>query len=144
MKRIFFFALTTLLFLTSCKKNDEDQSQRNVLNETFELDYREIKTFEDSTPNFSITFENLIEDSRCPVDVICDWEGRAVVEIIIEELEVKSIYQLTTYYSINPDSLETIQHNNYIIKLIEVNPIPVTTNQVEIEDYSIELEIIEE
>lgn len=138
MKTISFFALTALLFLVSCNKDDD---QIIVIDETFELDYRTPKTIEGT--NFSITFENLVEDSRCPTDVICGWEGRAIVEIKIQENEVISLYQLATYNSINLDSLLAFQHQDYNVKLIEVNPIPLSTNQTATEDYSLALEITE-
>jgi len=140
MKSVSFFALTALLFLVACNNDDNDQSI--VLDETFELDYRETKTFDNA--NFSITFENLIEDSRCPTDVVCGWEGRAIVEVKVQENEAISMYKLATYNSANLDSLLTFQHEDYTVKLIQVNPIPVSTNPAEVEDYSLELEITEE
>lgn len=140
MKTIPFFALFALLFLMSCNK-DDDQSVD--LNEAFELDYRATKEFEDG--DLSITFENLVEESRCPADAICVWEGRAVVEIKVQEEEEVAMYILATSNSVDGDSLLTFQHNNYEVKLLGVWPFPgVLPGPVTNEDYNIELEITEE
>ena len=140
MKTIPFFALFALFFLMSCNKDDK---QTVNLNEPFELDYRATTEFEDG--NISITFENLIEDSRCPANAICIWEGRAVVEIKVQEEDEIAMYMLATTNSLNGDSLLTFQHNDYNVKLLNVSPFPGTTAEPATdEDYSVELEITEE
>lgn len=142
MKTIPFFALFALLFLMSCNK-DDDQSVD--INEAFELDYRATKEFEDG--NLSITFENLVEESRCPADAICIWEGRAVVEIKVQEEEEVAMYILATSNSMNGDSLLTFQHNNYEVKLLGVWPFPGVLpgpGPVTNEDYNVELKITAE
>ena len=140
MKTIPFFALFALLFLVACNK-DDDQSVD--LNQAFELEYRATSEFEDG--NLSITFENLIEDSRCPDLALCIWEGRAVVEIKVQEDDAIAMYILATSNSMDGDSLLTFQHNDYKVKLLDVQPfLGISSETPTEEDYSVELKITEE
>jgi hypothetical protein len=131
--------LAIALSLTACNKDEEQSIQ---LNQIFELDYRKSKSFDQG--DFTITFENLIEDSRCPEGAECIWEGRAVVEIKIQHETDIDLHTLATSNSIDGDNLLSVQHDNYIIKLVAVHPYPTIASSPTNEDYSIELEITEE
>ena len=65
-----------------------------------------------------------IEDSRCPSDVTCIWEGRASVTL--------RIYNQTQYISIILTTGETpTSHvDSYDITLIDVLPYPVSTKDI--------------
>jgi hypothetical protein len=135
----FITLLIAVLFLSACNKDD---NQSIELNQIFELDYRKTKSFEKG--NFTLTFENLLEDSRCPDGAECIWEGRAVVEIKIQHGVDIELYTLATANSVDGDNLLSVQHDNYLIKLIAVNPYPSTASSPTNEDYSIGLQITEQ
>ncbi|MSV33640.1 MAG: hypothetical protein EXS76_02815 [Nitrosarchaeum sp.] len=65
-----------------------------------------------------------IEDSRCPSDVTCIWEGRASVTL--------HIYNQTQYQAITLDTndAKTFRVDSYEINLIDVLPYPVSTKDV--------------
>ncbi len=42
----------------------------------------------------AITFESVMEDSRCPKDVTCVWEGEARIRVIIESGSDRMVKQL--------------------------------------------------
>jgi len=65
-----------------------------------------------------------IEDSRCPSDVTCVWEGRASVTL--------RIYNQTQYQSIilTTNETPTFRMGSYEITLIDVLPYPVSTKDI--------------
>ncbi len=65
-----------------------------------------------------------IEDSRCPSDVTCIWEGRASVTL--------RIYHQTQYQTIilTTNETPTFHVDSYEITLIDVLPYPVSTKDI--------------
>jgi len=141
MKTISFLSILSLLFLaTSCNKDKNDPVLK--LDQDVEIDFGQTAPFNEG--NFSVQFEELLEDSRCPEGpVACFWEGRVRVQINISDREDSYSYELITKNSINGDSLVTVEYGQYIIELKEVNPYPVFQEPVDIDDYSIVLEVTE-
>ncbi|MCY7330132.1 MAG: hypothetical protein LH618_16390, partial [Saprospiraceae bacterium] len=89
--------------------------------------------------NFSIKFEKLAEDSRCPTDVVCVWEGRALIGVTITHegtIETDSL-AVGNFFGM-PYSDSTL-FAGYKIKLLEVLPAPISTNQPTEADYKVKL-----
>ncbi len=83
--------------------------------------------------NIQFTITN-VQDSRCPGDVVCIWQGEAVVDIEFTKPFQQNI-QLNTF-----DNLVDIV-GNYTVKLLNVSPYPVSTQTIKTEDYTIKLRI---
>lgn len=77
-----------------------------------------------------------IQDSRCASDVVCVWEGEAVVKV-----EVASPFSGTLELSTFDNQIDTL--NNYSFELIQVSPYPISTEVIDLEDYEITLKIKE-
>jgi len=107
------------MFTISCKNDDETILKKS---EEFEIDFGQAATFEDG--NFIIKFAELIEDSRCPLDAICMWEGRAKVRIEINESDNLTNIILGTENSVDLDSLLKVIYNDFEIELLHINPHP--------------------
>src|SRR5688572_21066014 len=76
-------ALTPYLFLAACASaGDGVTSPAPALNEEFTLSPGQTTSVEGT--NVRLTFERVSEDSRCPVDVTCIWEGDAVVVLKVK------------------------------------------------------------
>ena len=99
---------------------------------SFALESKEIKLDEPfmiklhqrlSVDNLDVEFSG-IEDSRCPSDVTCIWEGRASVTL--------HIYNQTQYQAITltTDETTTFHVNSYEIDLIDILPYPVSTKDI--------------
>lgn len=75
-----------------------------------------------------------IEDSRCPSDVTCVWEGRASV--------ILRIYNQTQYQTITltTDQNLTFNIDSYEIHLIDVLPYPVSTKDIS-DEYTAKINI---
>lgn len=80
-----------------------------------------------SVNNLDVTFSE-IDDSRCPSDVTCIWEGRVSVTL--------HIYDHLQYQTITLTTGETPSRNMgiYEISLIDVSPYPVSTKDIS-QDY---------
>ncbi len=82
-----------------------------------------------------ITFDRVIDDSRCPKGVECVWAGNGKVELTIHfSGEDPRIQEINT----NLDPKE-IQAAEYRIQLIDLQPYPVKNQEILPEDYRIKL-----
>ncbi len=75
-----------------------------------------------------------IDDSRCPSDVTCVWEGRASVTL--------HIYNQTQYQTmiLTTNTLTTYHVDSYEITLLDVLPYPISTKDMT-EDYVAKISI---
>ena len=53
-----------------------------ALDEPFPLAYGSTAALDDG--NLTVTFEGIVEDSRCPSDVMCAWSGQVIAALRIE------------------------------------------------------------
>jgi hypothetical protein len=73
----------------------------------------------------NLTFKTVSEDSRCPKNTQCIWQGVAVVE-----LELMGIYtrprlvKLSTVNDATKGYTNSVEFNNIKISLVEVSPYP--------------------
>ena len=129
MKNIILIIFLTSILITSCNK--ENETEPLFLEQIFQID--EIFQSENDQLKFTITE---INDSRCPSDVVCVWEGEAVVTVRLEEPQ-QGVIELSTY----DNQLDTI--GSFSFELVDVSPYPVSTETIELEDYDITLRINE-
>jgi hypothetical protein len=88
--------------------------------------------------NKSIRFASVNEDSRCPVDARCIWEGK--IDVTVEVLEGENVI---TKFNLNfPENEETIElnGNSFSVMLATVEPSRKTNK--EIKDYEYQLTLI--
>jgi hypothetical protein len=129
------FLIQILFFVSfifvSCSKDTLSDSFKIGLENEFQ--YGEINQSDDNSLKFSITE---INDSRCPSDVVCIWEGEAIVKIKIESPQ-KATINLSTYDNL----IDTLA--NYSFELIDVSPYPISTKTIKLNDYTVTLKIEE-
>jgi len=80
--------------------------------------------------NFEITFSEILEDSRCPTDVTCVWEGRASINIDVKNKGKIQNMTLTTV------DKTTAYFDSYEVNLVEIWPYPDSTTNIPHEEYS--------
>lgn len=136
----FLFLILTLAW--ACESDDTPiidnggiSAPTMELGECYTLPYQESVVFEEG--DVTITFDSLVEDSRCPVFGNCIWEGRAWVQLQIEENNVVTTIDLITENSQNQDSLLTATYGDYIFVLKDVKPEPMDGAEVAEEDYEV-------
>jgi hypothetical protein len=67
-----------------------------------------------------ITFKQVREDSRCPVDVTCVWEGEAKIEIVVSQ---EGAMEETKILSLRSPGTEA-QAGRLRIRFIGLSPVP--------------------
>jgi carboxymethylenebutenolidase len=76
-----------------------------------------------------------VEDSRCPADVLCIWQGEAKVEINVrQDSEDLGDFVLST---LAPQA--NLIFDDFTIRLVEVQPYPFSSKEINISDYIITL-----
>ncbi len=108
----------------------------------FHLQFDQSRSF----GRLQIQFQEVVEDSRCPVDVDCVWAGRVTVAIgVWEGKTYLGTYQLTLGEDPDPDdSTESADAvvGDYYIRLKKVFPeLVYISKPLEPADYSITLQI---
>lgn len=95
------------------------ESKEIKLDEPFMIKLHQRLSIDDIDVEFSE-----IEDSRCPSDVTCIWEGRASITL--------HIYNQTQYQRITltTDETPTFHVSSYEINLIDILPYPVSTKDI--------------
>ena len=86
----------------------------------------------------TVTFFNVTSDSRCPSDVTCIWQGQAGIEIGVQKGEVESSVSLSIGGDSSPE--ESI-FNSYLIQLVDLSPYPISTKNIQPEDYTATIKI---
>ncbi|MBS3922019.1 MAG: hypothetical protein KGZ37_02575 [Nitrosarchaeum sp.] len=87
----------------------------------------------DINPNFQITLVNILDDSRCPSDVTCIWEGTISAEIkIMKNGESRGTYVIPIGLA---DGMESQLIDDFYVMLYDVKPYPVSTKQIESSEY---------
>ena len=72
--------------------------------------------------NATVTFLKVVEDSRCPADVNCIWEGQAVVLVEVSETE-KETQQVELLYGKRINKL-IFSSEGYSLKGMSLEPYP--------------------
>ena len=73
--------------------------------------------------NLTLCVDSVLEDSRCPSDVVCVWAGRAVVKFSLIKNEQTYPFALSTLNMPNSYKKDTII-SGYKIELINLHPYP--------------------
>jgi len=106
--RLPFFILISTFFM-SCEPPDQI-----VIGKIFSLNLKENKS--NSVEDIEISFNQVLNESRCQPDTICVWEGNAEVELSFR----KDLNSETSILNTSLDPMETILFG-YSIKLISLN-----------------------
>jgi hypothetical protein len=101
------------------------------LSEEFELVINQTAVIEPS--NIKVRFDAITEDSRCPSDVVCIWEGQVTMRISIART-FDNVQALDLTLRGGEEALATKTWNGYSIKLLRVEPYP-TSQGIEASDY---------
>jgi hypothetical protein len=72
---------------------------------------------------FGLTFAQLVDDSRCPANAVCVWEGDAAVRL--RAATTTDAVEATIHTRLDPKVLEV---RSYTVSLLEVQPYPGTGN----------------
>ena len=82
----------------------------------------------------TISLLNVTEDSRCPSDVVCIWEGQASIRVSAE-VNGTDAGQFALTIGGNEKPSAAFGGGRYLARLTSLEPYPVSTNQTKPEDY---------
>lgn len=130
----FFLLLGTCLFLFSCSKNN-DQENTPDLNQIFQLKISETATFVNLEA--TVTADRVVEDNRCPSNVVCIAAGW--VSVLFEFTVEGTSYPIELKLDPNNPQDAEAEVAGYTIRIVTVNPYPSNTNEIDQDDYSFSL-----
>lgn len=134
-KRYQLIIIITIISFFTCHYDNliwfEETENTQHFQDTLHINYKE--TVINTDENISITFDSLLEDSRCPIGVVCFWEGNAKVGFIFNSQN----FELNTHLSFKNDTTLLRYH----ISLIGVHPYPHIDSTYTAEDYSTDIYI---
>jgi uncharacterized Zn finger protein len=121
------------LFVLGC---DDDNSISVNLGEQFYIKVGQTESID--SENIKIKLLNVTNDSRCASDVVCIWAGevKVVLNVSINNQD-KGDTTLTLGAGNTDQSIENI--GGYSVKVLAVNPYPVSTHQIEQSEYIVTL-----
>lgn len=129
MASLRFLPITALVFSFSfCAKQE--------MLPVYDLDYGETIEHDDQ---LRIHFKS-IADSRCPINVICVWEGQAEVGLDLV-FDGDQVHPVTLIERAGHPDLADTTVQGYYIQLLEVSPYPVDTEPIDPEDYTIRIRV---
>ena len=133
--KVFVFIL--ILSLSGCEDNFTPIFNKSTLNytqlgEEFYLQYNNEISINGA--DLTIKFLSIPEDSRCQVNVVCVWEGNAHIILLLNNID-------TVDLNTTLPSKEAIYKNIYKITLIEVQPLPISTQPIPLENYKVKLKV---
>lgn len=130
MNRILSFLIVFLF--SGCLENLTNYNEV-PLNEEFEIRYGE--SVHISQYGVTIKFAAVEDDSRCPIDAICIWEGNAIVVLkLTNSTGEEKTAKLNT--SLDPKQVEFF---SLIIELKGLKPYPKSDEIIEQKDYTAQL-----
>ncbi len=89
--------------------------------------------------NFRLRFDAVQSDSRCPSDVVCVWEGDALVSLVAElTANPSSAVPLKLHTSIAPKSGEA---HGFKVELLVLTPYPSVASPIKADAYAAWLRI---
>lgn len=130
MKKIILLLLLSGTIL-SCQ-NELSAGSKPELDEEFTIQNGEQVMIQGK--DITVTFVEVLRDSRCPTGVECVWSGNAEVAVYIND----ELITLNTH--IKP---QQIVISGYQIKLVKLTPYPHINKKIDPEDYAATLVISE-
>ncbi len=133
-KNIFFAFTAIFLFAFKCER-----IPTFPIGESFEMKIGERLGNQDI--EVMLKMVEMVEDSRCPKNTNCVWEGQAMVKVKIktESGEYESLLNLRKGRP--EEAFSTIE--GYTYQIIAVEPYPVAGSKIKKEEYVVTLEVVE-
>ncbi|WP_339134702.1 MAG: hypothetical protein WGN25_16070 [Candidatus Electrothrix sp. GW3-4] len=135
MKKLFLLC-TCLIMLAACAKGPQPED----FPQTIELRSGASKKVSN---DLTIRLNTVLEDSRCPTNVECAWEGNAEILLELSGGDLES-----THLNTGGQFPKTEVYNGYTITLEDLKPHPVEGESIPEKDYiavlSVDLETADE
>ncbi len=111
-----------LLIMSNCKTQTSKAETSVVTNNTLTIGLE--KQVKIPNSKVSLQFKEVTEDSRCPVDVTCIWEGIATVNIEGISGTQKTNFQVGTRDFLPKNVSKSFNFSGYRFTLTDLKPYP--------------------
>jgi hypothetical protein len=101
------------------------------IGQPFSLGFNQTANVQDADIDLRFTD---VTDSRCPSDVVCIWEGQVSILVDIQDSK-DGLVQFNLTLRGSPEAPNTRSFGNYSITLVDVQPYPVSTQQISQSEY---------
>jgi hypothetical protein len=129
-----------LVFLAACASGGVESPTTPSVNEEFTL--RPGQTAAVTGTALRITFEAVRDDSRCPTDVTCIWEGDATVVLKVKVDSDEAVRELHT--NEGGERSRKVPAGDFTITLQRLDPAPRSTQPIEASAYRATLKVARE
>ncbi len=134
LKTIWILLLPVLLI--SCSPDESESDDFAALkfdkNSTLKINH----CLDIEATEYSLCFD-AVNDSRCPANANCVWEGNAAANFVLKSTTGNTSFTLNTHNIFTRDTII----NNLKIELIGVLPYPLNTNTTNQPEYAVEIKI---
>lgn len=110
-----------LLLMSNCTTQSQAQTSESG-NNTITIGIN--KTAKIPNSKINLEFKNIVEDSRCPVDVTCVWEGIAIVDVNINSGKETEDFQVATRDFQPKNATKSFSFSGYKFTLTDLKPYP--------------------
>lgn len=107
------------------------------LGEPFELAFDNTAYIESA--DLLVRFVDVTEDSRCPSDVQCIWAGQVTVVIEVKQNSTNAPLGNFSLTMTGGSTLQTPAVGGYDLRLVRVDPYPISTRTLQLSDYVVTL-----
>lgn len=134
--KIWFFIWVFIALFFGC-----DEYQNDVrYNEEYVLPIT--KSVKTSDSWYFIRFDSVFTDSRCPLNATCVWEGVAGLRFTVSDIfQSSDTFEIYTLNNPNLQMSDSIEFRNLKIKLLELNPYPLSEKKPNYADYKAKFKI---
>ena len=138
---VFFIILLSAFLYSGCELFQRDcycsnyAAEELTLNDTVELRYSEL--YCNSKYEFRLSFDSL-SDGRCPIGMMCLWEGNARVKLIIPQpgKSISTVWRNTFDGFLTDTTVYSIRY-----ELIDLLPYPDVDKDYSLDDFILHLKI---
>ena len=131
--------IALLPLVSGCADSPTTPTKNVVLDEEFELAPGESARI--GATNLTVVFDSVSADSRCPVDVVCVWEGDATVAVtVLQSSGERAVLELHT----SAGSAREKPYGGYVVRLVGLRPQPRQGVPIPAADYRARLEVVVE
>lgn len=120
------FTAVVFFFITSFHESFADEHIHD--NHTSELKINQTKSFDSGF--IEVKFLSVIEDSRCPSDVTCIWEGRVTGKFSLNSNKESQVIELS------PNTNKRFVWHSYVLQLDNISPYPSSAKKISPEEYT--------
>ena len=116
------FCIPLFFLMSNCKTQTSQTETPTVTNNTITIGLE--KQVKIPNSKVSLQFKEVVEESRCPLDVTCVWEGIAIINIDAVSNNQATNFQVGTRDFLPKNVTKSFSFSGYKFTLIELKPQP--------------------